>query len=101
MQILYSPGLVTSLFGFLPVSVGLGAYLFKKENKATVKQWIMAVVTMFSFCFLLINLPEMLLGSKNSPYAFTDRGYYEKFAEEFEKDNGFTYGNYSYQIDEE
>ncbi len=93
MQILYSPGLVTSLFGFLPVSVGLAIHLFKKTNRATVKQWIMAVVAMFGFCFLLINLPEMVFGSEKSPYVFTDRGYYERFAEEFEKDNGFEYGD--------
>lgn len=93
MQTLYSPGLLTSLFGFLPISVGLWGHLFKKENRATIKQWIIAIVVMFGFCFLLINLPEMILGNENSPYAFTDRGYYEQFAEEFEKDNNFTYGN--------
>lgn len=91
MQILYSPGLVTSLFGFLPVSAGLGIHLFKKENRATIKQWIMAVAAMLGFCFLLINLPEMVLGDKNSPYTFTDRGYYEQFADEFEADNEFYY----------
>ena len=51
----------------------------------------MAVVVMFGFCFLLINLPEMALGDENSPYAFTDRGYYEQFADEFEADNGLAY----------
>ncbi len=100
MQILYSPGLVTSLFGFLPITIGLAKHLFNKENRASVKQWVIAVVAMFAFCFLLINLPEMVLGSENSPYTFTDRGYYEQFAEEFEKDNGFTYGDYSYVIEE-
>lgn len=80
--------------------MGLGIHLFKKENRATVKQWVMAVAVMFGFCFLLINLPETVLGNEDSPYAFTDRGYYEKFAEEFEKDNGFTYGEHSYLIDE-
>ncbi len=98
MQILYSPGLITSLFGFLPITVGLGIYLFKKENRANIKQWFMAVIAMFGFCFLLINLPEMILGSENSPYAFTNRGYYEQFAEEFEKDNNFNYGDYNYTI---
>lgn len=91
MQILYSPGLITSLFGFLPITVGLAAHLFKRENRATLKQWIMAVVAMFGFCFLLINLPEMILGDKNSPYEFTNRGYYEQFADEFEADNNFEY----------
>lgn len=55
------------------------------------KQWIMAVVAMFGFCFLLINLPEMVLGDENSPYAFTDRGYYEQFSEEYEADNDLIY----------
>lgn len=91
MNTLYSPGLVTSLFGFLPITVGLAIHLFKKENRATIKQWIVAVVAMFGLCFLLINLPEMVLSDENSPYKFTDRGYYEQFADEFEADNDFEY----------
>ncbi len=92
MQTIYSPGLITSLFGFLPVAIGLAVHLFKKPNRASVKQWIMAVVAMFALCFLFINLPEMVLGDENSPYAFTDRGYYERYAEEFEADNDYEYG---------
>lgn len=69
MNTLYSPGPVTSLFGFLPV----------------------AIAVMFAFCFLLINLPEMLLSDKNSPYQFTDRGCYEKYGERFEADNNLSY----------
>lgn len=91
MNTLYSPGLITSLFGFLPITVGLGLHLFKKGNRASIKQWIMAVVAMFGFCFLLINLPEMVLSDDNSPYEFTDRGYYEQFADEFEADYNFEY----------
>ncbi len=100
MQILYSPGLVTSLFGFLPITIGLAIHLFKKENRANVKQWLVAVVAMFGLCFLLINLPEMVLGDKDSPYAFTDRGYYEQFSEEFEKENGYEYFEYE-NVEEE
>lgn len=88
MQTLYSPGLVTSLFGFLPIAIILAIHLFRKENRAAVRQWFMAVAAMLGFCFLLINLPEMVLSDKSSPYAFTDRGYYEQFADEFETDNG-------------
>ncbi len=92
MNTLYSPGLLTSLFGFLPVVIGLARELFFSGKKSpTVKQWIMAVIVMFGFCFLLINLPEMLLGNENSLYEFTDRGYYEKFGEAYEKDNGVEY----------
>lgn len=93
MQTLYSPGLVTSVFGFLPVAVGLfkELYLKKDEKKPTIVQHIMAVAATVLLCFLLINLPEMLIGTKDNPYKFTDRGYYEQFAEEFEADNEFEY----------
>lgn len=91
MNTLYSPGLVTSLFGFLPITIGLACYLFQKKNRATIKQWILAVAVMFGFCLLLINLPEMLLGDENSPYAFTDRGYYEQYGEEYEAEHNIDY----------
>lgn len=91
MNTLYSPGLVTSLFGFLPITIGLAHYLFQKKNRATVKQWGLAVAVMFGFCFLLINLPEMLLGDENSPYAFTERGYYEQYGEEYEAEHNIDY----------
>ena len=91
MNTLYSPGLVTSLFGFLPVSVGLGAVLFGAKPYPTIRQWAMAVLSMLALCFLLINLPEMLLSDENSPYAFTNRGYYERFAPAFEAEHPLEY----------
>lgn len=92
MNTLYSPGLITSLFGFLPVVIGLVKELFfGGRSRPTVKQWITAIVVMFGFCFLLINLPEILLGDENSPYTFTDRGYYEKYGEQYETDNNIQY----------
>lgn len=92
MNTLYSPGLVTSLFGFLPIVIGLAKELFfSGKKRPTFIQWIMAVVAMFGFCFLLINLPEMLLGDEKSPYAFTDRGYYEQYGEKYEADNDVIY----------
>lgn len=91
MNILYSPGLITALFGFLPIAIGLAVTLFRSSPRANIKQWIMAVAAMFALCFLLINLPEMTLSSKDSPYAFTDRGYYEQYAEQYEADTGLRY----------
>ena len=83
---------MTSLFGFLPVAIGIAIELFKKKGeRPKFIQWVMAVVAMFGLCFLLINLPENLLGRENSPYAFTDRGYYEQYAEQYEADTGFEY----------
>ncbi len=92
MNTLYSPGLVTSLFGFLPIAVGLAICLFwKNENRPKFTHWVMAIAVTAFFCFLLITLPEAVLGSEDSPYEFTDRGYYEPFGEQYEKDNGFVY----------
>ncbi len=92
MNTLYSPGLVTSLFGFLPVVVGLAKELFfSKKPRPTVWQWVMAVAAMFFFCFLLINLPEMVLGDENSVFAFTDRGYYEQYGALYEAAHNAVY----------
>lgn len=46
---------------------------------------------MFLSCFLLINLPEMLLGNEETPYEFTNQGFYEQFSEVFEADNDIEY----------
>lgn len=91
MNTLYSPGLITSLFGFLPVCVGLAVCLFKKETRPNLRQWITAIVSTVILAFLLINLPEALLGNKENPYEFTNRGYYERFGEQYEKDHGMSY----------
>ncbi|MGM9567106.1 MAG: hypothetical protein ACI3W6_02885 [Clostridia bacterium] len=51
----------------------------------------MAIGVTVIFTFLLINLPEATLGRENSPYEFTNRGYYEQYGEQFEQDNGYKY----------
>lgn len=51
----------------------------------------MAIGSTVIFAFLLINLPEAILGKKDSPYEFTNRSYYEQYGEQFEQDNGFEY----------
>ena len=91
MNTLYSPGLITSLFGFLPIVIGLVKTLYKPKDRPSVRQHILAVAAMFGLCFLLINLPEMVLGKEDSPYVFTDLGYYERYAEKFEADYGLEY----------
>lgn len=91
MNILYDPGWITSLFGFLPVGILIAIELFKKSSRPTIVQWIMGVVAMFAFAFLLISLPESLLKDEDSPYKFTNRGYYEQFSEQYEIDNGYGY----------
>ena len=87
---LYSPGLITSLFGFLPVAVLLARHLIH-EAKPTAKQWLIGVVATFAVFFLCVNLPEMLIAKEDNPYAFTNRGYYEQFAEQYETDHQISY----------
>lgn len=93
MVVLYSPGLITAMFGFLPIGIGLAVELFKPASKPrpTVLQWIMGVAAMFALAFLLISLPEMLLQDENSPYKFTDRGFYEQYSQQYELDNDYDY----------
>lgn len=92
MNTLYSPGLVTSLFGFLPVCVGLAYELFrKKDARPKLRHWVMAIAATAGLCFLLINLPEDVLGREDTPYEFTDRGYYEQFGAQYERDNDLVY----------
>lgn len=92
MNVLYSPGLVTSLFGFLPVGVGLGICLFKDDDRRPrLLHWCMAIAATVVLSFLLINLPEAALGKEDSRYGFTDRGYYERFGELYEQDSGAEY----------
>lgn len=76
-NILYSPGLITALFGFLPVAIGIITYFVKHQVSPTLKQWIVAIVALVAISFSLVNLPELLLKDKNSPYSFPDKGYYE------------------------
>lgn len=91
MNIVYSPGFLTSLFGFLPISIGLAVELFKKKPRPTLKDWFIGLAAMFALAFLLISLPESLLKDENSPYNFTNAGYYEQFQEAFEQDTGYQY----------
>ena len=37
------------------------------------------------------GLITSLFGSENTPYEFTDRGYYEQYGEQYEQDNGYEY----------
>lgn len=88
---MYDPGLITSLFGFLPLAILLVKELFFSGNLPKVKDWIIAVIATMVFAWLLISLPENLLKNENTPYRFTDRGYYETWGEQYEADNGLAY----------
>lgn len=75
----YAPGLNTALFGFLPLAIAYLLYFVFHKPKPNVKQWIGGICTLLVLSFLLVNLPEMLLKSEDSPYAFISHGYYDAF----------------------
>ena len=91
MVIAYDPGLVTSLFGFLPIGVGLVRELFLTGDRPTPVQWVLAIVGTMVGAWLLISLPEGALKSADTPYAFTDPGYYARYYEQYDADHGVTY----------
>lgn len=90
----YDPGLVTSLFGFLPLAVLLFRELFLTRPRPSLRDWAIALAATMVFAYLLISLPENLLKAENTPYRFTDRGYYEDWGQRYEADNGLTYGDF-------
>ncbi len=75
----YAPGLNTALFGFLPVAIAYLLYFIFHKPKPNVKQWCGAIVALLLLSFLLVNLPEMVLKSEDSPYVFPTHGYYDQF----------------------
>lgn len=91
VRLFYDPGLITSIFGFLPLGIFLLIELFNSKSKPKLKDWIYAIVGTFVFAFLLINLPEDLLKNEDNQYYFTDRGYYEKYGIYYEKDTDKKY----------
>jgi hypothetical protein len=75
----YAPGLNTALFMFLPLAIAYLLHFIFRKKKPSWKAWLGAVLSLASLSFLLVNLPEMLLKSEDSPYVFTNHGYYEQF----------------------
>jgi hypothetical protein len=82
----YTPGMVTSLVGFLPITVGFIWTFIKKHP--TKKDVLLGILFIFIIMQTNIILPEELLKNPDSPYAFTSRGYYEQFDVRFPNDPG-------------
>ncbi len=75
----YAPGLNTAFFGFLPLAIAYLLYFIFHKPKPNLKQWIGGILSLVLLSFLLVNLPEMLLKSEDSPYAFPTHGYYDAY----------------------
>lgn len=75
----YAPGLNTALFMFSPLAIAYLLYFIFHSSKPNWKQWLGGILSLIALSFLLVNLPELLLKSENSPYVFTSHDYYDQF----------------------
>jgi hypothetical protein len=70
LKSLYSPGVATNVFGWLPIGV-IYVYYIVANNMVDLWDWLLAVVWAAVFMFLnFIVIEQKLLGDKNSPYPF-------------------------------
>ena len=70
LKSLYSPGVATDVFGWLPIGVIYVHYILA-NNLVDLWGWLLAVVWAAVFMFLnFIVIEQKLLGDKNSPYPF-------------------------------
>lgn len=77
VTVFYTPGMVTTLLGFLPVTIGF-IYCMAK-NHPTWKQWIFGIIATLIVNQTNVILPEEVFKDPETPYVFTDKGYYNQF----------------------
>lgn len=76
---LYSPGMATTIFGYIPIAVGIVVSFFT-QSAPTVIEFIVAIVCGMLLGGVSLNLPEKLLKDENTPYAYTwGDGYLSKW----------------------
>ncbi|MGJ1484234.1 HXXEE domain-containing protein [Sphingobacterium multivorum] len=81
MSVPYSPGLATSLFGFLPIGIGFIVSL-KKEKDFTIAKTFWALLILIFLIVMLILIPEIGMKDLNTPYNFPNNGYYDRYIEQ-------------------
>lgn len=74
---IYSPGSITAYLGHGLTAIFILISLF--TVKLSLIDIVIAVVTLILSNLLLITWPEKYLKDENSPYAFSDKGYFEKY----------------------
>lgn len=66
----YSPGMVTTIFGYIPVAVGM-IFSFFRQSAPTVMEVLLAMACGMALGGLSLNLPEKLLKDEHTPYGYT------------------------------
>lgn len=75
----YSPGMFTTICGYIPIAVGIIVSFFTQEAPA-LYELLLAIVCGMALGALSLNAPEKLLKNKETPYGFTwGDGYLSKY----------------------
>lgn len=81
----YSPGLFTSVFFFLPISIWAFVYLIKRKAlslsnmKSTLKTVGFGLLGMVVIGLGVILMPQVVFDDPDGTYAYTDQGYYNQY----------------------
>jgi hypothetical protein len=76
---IYSPGLFTTIFGYLPIMVGLIVALCL-ERPPQLYEYLIVLPCSLALGIIALPLTEKLCKSKDSPYAYDwGDGYFDKF----------------------
>ncbi len=79
---IYSPGMATTIFGYIPIAIGI-VFSFFAQSAPTAAEWILAIVSGMMLGGISLNLPEKLLKNENTPYGYTwGDGYLSKYTRE-------------------
>lgn len=76
---IYSPGMFTTVFGYIPIAIGIIVSFFT-QKAPTLSSFLLAVACGMVLGAVSLNVPEKLLKSKDTPYGFTwGDGYLSKY----------------------
>ncbi len=79
---IYSPGMMTTIFGYLPIAVGIIISFFT-QSAPTLTEFVLAIVCGMVLGGISLNLPEKMLKDENTPYGYTwGDGYLTKYRED-------------------
>jgi hypothetical protein len=76
----YAPGLITAICCWLPLGIGYTVWFVK--NKVKLSDVLGGVIILAALTILLVNMPEKVLKSEDSPYVFDNAGWYETWVDE-------------------
>ncbi len=78
----YSPGMATTIFGYVPLAVGIVISFFT-QSAPTITELAVAIACGVVLGGISLNLPEKLLKNESTPYGYTEGdGYLNKYLKE-------------------